>query len=145
MASNHLNAVSIEAREGLCEGTCDVLVSLPSNQRGRPFQVVFIPTIECLRAMTRIADKCVQQKDQDQLSAVLVRLADEIRILATMAKMCSRAESARSHMQSQQASDEPYLTVLRQAWPSISHVAEKFNKNEVRLYACSFFFQIDSS
>lgn len=145
MASNQLNAVSIEAREALCEGTCNVLVSLPSNQRGRPFQVVFIPTIECLRAMIRMADGCVQEKDHEQLSSALVRLADEIRILATMAKMCTQAESASSYTQIQQASDEPYLTVLRQAWPSISHAAEKFNKNEVRLYVCSFFFQIDSS
>jgi hypothetical protein len=147
LASNRVGAVTIEAREALCEGICSVLASLPNSQRARPLQILFNPTIECLRTMTKMADESVasvQKNDQSYLGPILVRVADEIRILSTMVRTYSRGTSETSDMQDQgsqtPAGEDPYLTVLRQAWPSISHIAETFNKNEVRLLAkcCRF-------
>lgn len=140
MASNRVGAVTINAREALCEGTCCVFASLPSSHRARPLQIFFILTIECLQAMTKMADESIaslQGNDQNYVDAILVRVADEIRILSTMVRTYSRVTSETSDMQNQKSSqppvgEEPYLTVLRQAWPSISHIAETFNKNEVR-------------
>jgi hypothetical protein len=94
--------------------------------------------------MTKMADESVasvQGNDQNSLDSILVRLADEIRILSTMVWTFSRVASATSDMQDQgPPGEEPYLSVLRQAWPSISHVAETFNRNEVRLSATGFCF-----
>jgi ribosomal protein L16 Arg81 hydroxylase len=97
--------------------------------------------------MTKMADESaasVKGNGQNYLDSILVRVADEIRILSTMVRTFSRVMSRTSDMQDEGSQtptgEEPYLTVLRQAWPSISHVAETFNKNEVRLSAKSFRF-----
>ena len=139
MASNRVGAVTIDAREALCEGVCWVFASLPSSHRERPLQIFFILTIECLQAMTKMADESVaslQGNDQHYLDAILVRVADEIRILSTMVRTYSWVTFNKQHQIKSQPSvgegEVPYLTVLRQAWPSISHIAETFNKNEVR-------------
>lgn len=148
MASNRVGAVTIDAREALCEGVCWVFASLPSSHRERPLQIFFILTIECLQAMTKMADESVaslQGNDQHYLDAILVRVANEIRILSTMVRTYSWVTSETSNKQHQIKSrppvgegEVPYLTVLRQAWPSISHIAETFNKNEVRRPQCFF-------
>jgi hypothetical protein len=135
MASNQAGAVTIDAREALCDGVCSVLAALPLGQREKPFQVLFIPTIACLQTMTKMADEYSSASSQGnsdkRLDSVLVRLADEIRILAVTAKTYQSASSESSDMQ-ETNSEEPFLSVLRQAWSSISHVAEAFNANEVR-------------
>jgi len=133
MASNQAGAVTIDAREALCGGICNVLVTLPRSQQQKPFQVLFIPTLECLRTMTKMADECsatLQGSGESRLDSVLSRVADEIKILSVMTETYHKVASNSSDMQESQG-EEPFLSVLRQAWPSISHAAEAFNKNEV--------------
>jgi len=135
MASNQAGAVTIDAREALCDGVCNVLTALPPTQQEKPFEVLFIPTIECLRTMTKLADECAssaQGNGGKRLDSILVRAADEIRILSVLANTYQRL-SSRSSKVTESPGGEPFLSVLRQAWPSISHVAEAFNTNEVSL------------
>lgn len=133
MASNQAGAVTIEAREALCGGICKVLAALPRNRQDKPFQVLFIPTIECLRSMIKMADECSASSQGDakrRLDSILVRVADEIRILAVIAKSYLEAASKSSDV-STSGGEEPFLSVLRQSWPSISRAAEAYNSNEV--------------
>ena len=140
MASNQAGAVTIEAREALCDGLCHVLATLPRNQQGKPFQVLFIPTLECLRTMTKLANECnaSSQGNDKKLDSVLVRVSDEIRILSVMAETYQKV-TLRSSVSDESQGEEPFLSVLRKAWPSVSHVAESFNKNEVcvSLFSCA--------
>lgn len=136
MASNQAGAVTIDAREALCDGLCHVLATLPRSQQGKPFQVLFIPTRECLRTMTKMADECstsTQGKNERKVDAVLARVSDEIRILSVMAKTYQKVTSRSTASQTSQSGDPPFLAVLGTTWPSISHVAEAFNTNEVCL------------
>jgi hypothetical protein len=134
MASNQAGAVTIEAREALCDGLCHVLATLPRNQQGKPFQVLFIPTLECLRTMTKLADECNanSQGNDKKLDSILVRVSDEIRILSVMAETYQKVtlRSSVPVASDESQGEEPFLSVLRKAWPSVSHVAESFNKNE---------------
>lgn len=133
MASNQAGAVTIDAREALCDGICKVLAAVPRHQQDKPFKVLFIPTIECLRTMTKKADESGDSSQGDTkrlISLILARVADEIRVLAVTAKTCLKAASESSDIENAQG-EEPFLSVLRQAWPSISHAAEKFNADEV--------------
>jgi hypothetical protein len=70
MASKRVGAVKIEAREALGEGLCSELASLPSSQRNRPFQIRFIPTIDCHRAMTRMADESAASVQENGTSTL---------------------------------------------------------------------------
>lgn len=138
MASNQAGAVTIDAREALCDGLCHVLATLPRSQQGKPFLVIFIPTLECLRIMTEKADSCSvssQRNNNRRLDSVLVRVADEIRILSVMAQTYQQV-TPRSPGAELAQGEAAFLPVLRQAWSSISHVAEAFNTNEVCLNLC---------
>lgn len=143
MASNQAGAVTIEAREALCDGLCHVLATLPRNQQGKPFQVLFIPTLECLRTMTKLADECNanSQGNDKKFDSILVRVSDEIRILSVMAETYQKVtlRSSVPVASDESQGEEPFLSVLRKAWPSVSHVAESFNKNEVcaSLFSCA--------
>ena len=152
MASNQVGAVTIDAREALCEGACCVFASLPSSYQEGHLQIFFMLTIKCLQAMTKMADESIasiQGNDQHCVDAFLVRAADEIRILSTIVRTYSRVTSETSNRQHQNKSQPPvgegelpYLIVLRQAWPSISHIAEAFNKNEVRRLTTFLFLTV---
>jgi hypothetical protein len=97
--------------------------------------------------MIKMADESAasaQGNDRKKLDSILVRVADEIRVLSAMARTFSLGMSGTCDMQDQgsqtHTGEEPYLTVLQQAGPSISHVAETYNKNEVRLSTARFRF-----
>ena len=139
-ASNSPGILNVEDRQALCVGICHVLASLPDYQRDRSLHALAMPTLDCLETMIRHADHAAGSSSSgEQLEIVLDRIADEIKVLTTMARTFTNAFSTKdASMESGcRTSDghaaivEPAFAILRKAWPSISHVASKYSHNEV--------------
>jgi hypothetical protein len=140
-ASNCPGILKVEDRQALCVGICHVLASLPDNQRDKSLHALAMPTLDCLETMTRHADHAAGSSSSsvEQLDIVLDRIADEIKVLTTMARTFTNAFSMKdASMESGcRTSDghaaivEPAFAILHKAWPSISHVASKYCHNEV--------------
>jgi hypothetical protein len=139
-ASNCPGILNVEDRQALCVGICHVLASLPDNQRGKSLHALAMPTLDCLETMTRHADHAAgSSSSEEELYIVLDRIADEIKVLTTMARTFTNAfykkdasmESGCRTSDGHAAIVEPAFAILHKAWPSISHVASKYNHNEV--------------
>jgi hypothetical protein len=139
-ASNCPGIINVEDRQALCVGICHVLATLPDNHRDKSLHALAMPTLDCLETMTRHADHAAgSSSSEEQLDIVLDRIGDEIKVLTTMARTFTNAfsmkdastESGCRTSDGHAAIVEPAFAILHKAWPSISHVASKYNHNEV--------------
>lgn len=150
-ASNRPGIITVDDRQALCVGICHVLASLPDNQRAKSLHALAMPALDCLETMTRIANQtAASNSNQAQLDAVLSRIADELKILTTMARTFTNAismndasmESGCRMSDGHTAIVEPAIAIIRKGWPSISHAASTFNYNEVRHLLCELWISI---
>ena len=139
-ASNHPGILTADDRQALCSGICHVLASLPDSQRTKSLHALAMPALDCLETMTNLANQTSTAANaQGQLDVILDRVADEIKVLTTMARSFTDAYSVKNaSMESgcrtsdgHAAITEPAFSVLRKAWPTIQQVATKYSSHEV--------------
>ena len=131
----------MDDRQAICMGICHVLASLPDDQRSKSLHALAMPTLDCLETMTQHANQAVTcDAPIEQQEVILNRVADEISILTVMSRTFTNASSFKdAAMESGcRTSDghaaivEPAFILIQKVWPSISHVAARYNYNEVR-------------
>jgi hypothetical protein len=139
-ASNCPGILNVEDRQALCVGICHVLASLPDSLRVKSLHALAMPTLDCLETMIRHADHAAASSSSEaQLEIILDRIADEIKVLTTMARAFTNAFSMKDTSMASgcRTSDrhaaivEPAFAIIHKSWPSISHVALKYSHNEV--------------
>jgi hypothetical protein len=141
-ACNRPGAISIEDRKALCIAICNVLAALPDNQRVRSFHALALPALDCFEKMSSIANTAIAtSKSQNEIDAILGRLADEAVIFTTMARTFTNAciandgsmESGCSTSSERRTTiPQPLLAIVRKVWPSLTHSAATYSHNEVR-------------
>jgi hypothetical protein len=126
--------LTIEDREEICKGICEVIFAYPKSQRTQPLSAFAIPIINCLHVMTREADSLKSESDI-KFNAQIPRLADEIRLLSTIMQTfttTARKDSTVSHGSGTSSFITPAVGILRQLWPCLTHISTHYASNEVR-------------
>ena len=110
-----------------------MLAALTKDQQQTSLMALAIASIACLEAMVKRADSITSTKEKVTLSPILDRAADEIIILATIARAFTDAmATAATGVGNGRASFvEPSMAVLRRAWPTLSIVASKYSFHDV--------------
>jgi hypothetical protein len=128
--SNRPELLSIEDREGLCEGICCVADSLPSPNNNRLRLALSLPTLDCLDQMVKMANDTVSAghsgTNGSTLASILLRVAHEIRVLTVLATKPTKGPEEKT------SDNSTRLEILKRSWVSISRAAEAFNDDEVR-------------
>lgn len=130
--------LTVEDREEICKGICSVVASFPENQREKPYHAFALPVVECLHAMTKEADSA-NSNSGGNIAAIIPRLADEVRLLATMVKSFTTVVHKNStHMHtdqngSDQSSLQPSVGLLKKLWPCLTHIATNYTADRVSL------------
>ena len=122
--------LTIEDRKDACIGICHVLAALPNEQHKTSLMALALASIACLETMSERAN-ANNLDEKVALTAILDRAADEIIILATIARAFKDALSAADGTDAAFLA-EPSIVVLRRAWPTISIVASKYSFHDVR-------------
>lgn len=122
----------MDDREEICSGICQVLSSLPPTARDKPYHAFCLPTIECIKSMAKMADdQCANGQHENNLSPILKRMGDEIKVLATLVKAFAGVEHPSTPNQiaaNPNTAPAPKVSVLlmREIWPCLTQVAGKF-------------------
>jgi hypothetical protein len=128
--------LTIEDREEICKGICSVVASFPGSQREKPYHAFALPVVECLHAMTKEADSA-KNNPSGNIAAIIPRLADEVRLLATMVKSFTTVvhkNSTQMHMDqngSDQSALQPSVGLLKKLWPCLTHIATNYAADRV--------------
>lgn len=141
-ACNRPAAIDIEDRKALCIAICNVLAALPDNQRVRSFHALALPALDCFEKMSSIANTAIAtNKSQNEIDAILGRLADEAVIFTTMARTFTNAciandgsmeSGCNTSSERRTTVPLPLLAIVRKVWPSLTHSATTYSHNEVR-------------
>jgi len=108
------------------------------QQRITAFEGLVSPCLDCLERRSRAVDG---SRNRQQTESILSRIADEMRLLASISRAFTNAGSPRQDsMQSgcdtspdrRAPIPEPILMAIRDAWPRIAHFAANYTYDEVR-------------
>ena len=121
--------VDIEEREVLCMGICDVLISFPQDQWTTLVDNLARPVIACLDIVLKEASS-IAEKVTDSFGSLLIRMSNEIRLLAAILHHFMRTET------SDKAIDihvrrNAIVPVLHNSWPVLTKVGENFGHQVV--------------
>ena len=145
--------IVINDRVTLCSGICRVLAVLPSDQWSSSLIVLAQPTLECLENMTKLADSIIydpsivkKKGSATQLSLILTRVAEEIRILSTMTRTFNQtATMVNDNTEITGREDHPIFPFFRQVWSCLTHIAQKLGSYECISNALSDFLTVSVS
>ena len=114
-------------------GICAVVVAFPESQREKPYHAFALPVVQCVHMLTKEADDARSVNDE-KLSAVISRLAEEIRLLSTMVSaFTAAARKIDSEMENGKLGRTvmPSLMLLKELWPCLTHTSTNYASDQV--------------
>ena len=134
--------IAIEDRETLCKGLCSVIASLPPERWSQSLDALAQPILSCLTILTKEADQLytttyvdINGETKDRIDPILIRLSNEIRLLAAIVRFFMQADLSRNHSEvnGEKAVSQrnAVVALLRKSWPCLTHIGETYTSHEV--------------
>ena len=121
-------SIAIANRLALCSGLCRVVAALPPDQWTSSLSHLASPTIVCLEAATKQVDALSSNESlTTQKGQILVRMADEIKLLAVMTRTFNNLAAKSDEVDT----CAPLNAILRKAWPCLLHVAQHHSSYDI--------------
>ena len=114
-------------------GICAVVAAFPEDQRGKSYHAFALPVVQCVHMMTKEADDARKACDR-KLTAVIPRLADELRLLSTMVNAFTTAVTkgdTKVRNGALRSTNMPSLILLKELWPCLNHIATNYASHQV--------------
>ena len=124
------NRIDVEDREMLCSGLCAVLISFPPDQWTASVDNLARPVIACLRMIvSKQADLIISNGNEDSTGPILIRLSNEISLLAAIVHhfMKAKADKVIDNRDRRKA----IIPLLNSIWPVLTHIGDKYGSHTV--------------
>lgn len=121
--------INVEEREMLCSGLCAVLISLPQDQWAASVDNLARPVITCLTIVSNEADQLMSKGSDEGFGSLLIRLSNEIRLLAAIVQqfMKAKVDKVIDHRDRRKA----LIPLLHSSWPVLTHIGDKLGTQTV--------------
>lgn len=124
--------IGIDDKKALCGGISKVLAVLPPEKWSTSLSILANPTIQCIKTITNIVDgQILGNGGHENVTEVISTMSEEICVLATILRTFYYAILKKIKASDvNKDSEGPILTVLRNVWPLLTHIAQKYSSNE---------------